>query len=157
MRLSQLGDQRCPMAQALGEIGDAWSLLILREAFYGHRRFSDFVERTGAQKTVVSARLKQLVQAGILRREEYSDYPTRHHYVLTDKGRDLTDVLLVLTEWGQRWVDGADSPDVTLVHQPCGHELHPVVHCANCGEQVVEGSIGVRVDRAQTVVASGAD
>ncbi|MEQ8439180.1 MAG: helix-turn-helix domain-containing protein [Ilumatobacter fluminis] len=149
MKLTELGEQRCPMAQALGEIGDAWSLLILREAFYGRRRFSEFVEHTEAQKTVVSARLKQLVGAGILEREQYSEAPTRHHYVLTEKGRDLAGVMVMLTEWGRRWVD-RDEPEVSLVHAPCEHDLRPQLQCAECGDRVADGSITARFSRHQT-------
>lgn len=139
MKLNEIGSKGCPMAQALAEIGDSWSLLILREAFYGRTRFSDFVTHTGAQKTVVSARLKQLVEAGILTRETYSEFPTRHNYVLTEKGRDLSNVLVFLTQWGKKWID--EEQNVITVSHSCGHELTPSVHCGECGEEVTNDSI----------------
>lgn len=141
MKLSDIGRQGCPMAQGLAQIGDAWSLLILREVFYGRNRFSDFVTYTGAQKTVVSARLKQLVDAGILAREAYSELPTRHRYVPTEKGRDLAKVLVMLTEWGTRWVDDDHQHDVALTHS-CGERFEAAIHCRACGDEVTEGSIG---------------
>ena len=101
VRIDEIDRQPCSMAKAMAEIGDAWSLLILREAFYGRRRFSDFVANTGAQKTVVSARLKALVDVGILERVEYSEHPTRHHYVLTEKGRALAPVEQAIGSWRQ--------------------------------------------------------
>ena len=97
------------MAQAMAQIGDSWSLLILREAFQGRDRFSDFVTGTGAQKSVVSARLKHLVDSGILERTPYSEHPVRHRYVLTEKGRELGPVLLVLADWGSKWSDAVGS------------------------------------------------
>lgn len=109
MRLNEIGDQACPMARGLADLGDAWSLLILREAFRGRRRFSDFVQGTGAQKTVVSARLKQLVGSGVMRREQYCEHPVRYHYTLTEKGRELGPVIASLSEWGARWAGASEG------------------------------------------------
>ena len=146
VKLNEIGEQSCPMAQAMAQIGDNWSLLILREAFYGRQRFSDFVERTGAQKSVVSARLKHLVDAGIMERTPYSEYPVRHNYVLTEKGSDLRTVILFLSEWGKKWADDGRQAGITYHHDPCDSTLRPVVHCAECGERLVPGSVSVRFD-----------
>lgn len=135
MRLDEIGRQPCSVAKALAEIGDAWSILILREAFYGRGRFSDFAAYTGAQNTVVSARLKALVGAGILERTVYSEYPTRHHYRLTDKGRELVPVLFTLVEWGDKWVDPDEGRPIDLTHT-CGHHIDPVTVCGHCGERL---------------------
>lgn len=144
MKLSEIGSRGCPMAQALTETGDAWSMLILREALYGRTRFSDFATHTGAQKTVVSARLKQLVEAGILEREAYSEYPTRYRYQLTEKGRDLTKVLILLGEWGTRWVDEPNQNELSLTHEQCGQRLKVEVHCGSCGAEVDNVDITAR-------------
>ena len=133
MRLEEIDRQECSVAKAMAEIGDAWSLLILREAFYGRRRFSDFVANTGAQKTVVSARLKQLVAAGILERVEYSQYPTRHNYLLTGKGRELAPVMFALAKWGDRWHGHPRGLRVQLTHA-CGHHVDATMVCGACGE-----------------------
>ncbi len=124
------------MAQALAEIGDAWSLLILRETFYGRQRFSDIVEHTGAQKTVVSARLKQLVNAGILVRETYSEFPTRHNYVPTQKGAELGAVVMALTAWGTKWLDNEHQDDIAFTHRECGHDVALAAFCPNCDTTV---------------------
>ena len=144
VKRNEIGQQDCPVAQAMASIGDAWSVLIIREAFYGRDRFSEFVRHTGAQKTVVSARLKHLVDAGILEREVQEELPLRHRYVLTPKGRGLRDMLLVLGEWGRQWSDSDAPYAVELDHEPCGHRLEPVVHCASCGEAVEPGSARAR-------------
>lgn len=140
VKRSEIGQQDCPVAQAMASIGDAWSMLIIREAFYGRDRFSDFVRHTGAQKTVVSARLKHLVEAGILEREVGEDLPLRHRYLLTTKGRGLRDVILVLGEWGRHWADDDATFAVDLDHEPCGDRLAPVLHCGSCGDAVAPGS-----------------
>lgn len=123
-------------SRALAEVGDGWTMLILKEAFLGKRKFGEFVSGTGAQRTVVSDRLKKLVQFGILDRVEYQEYPSRHEYRLTQKGRDLNDVLLVLARWGDRWLDDGSGPPITYVHTDCGHEANIAVSCTSCGESM---------------------
>lgn len=140
MRIDEIGRQHCSIAKAMAEIGDAWSLLIVREAFYGRARFSEFVHHTGAQKTVISARLKHLVEVGILHREVYSEHPTRHHYVLTEKGRALAPVLLTLVEWGDTWLDTENGRRVNLTHT-CGEHVSATVVCGACGDPVGRGEL----------------
>ena len=140
MRLDEIDRQPCSIAKAMAQLGDAWSVLILREAFYGRSRFSDFVHHTGAQKTVVSARLKSLVEVGLLERVAYSEHPVRHEYRLTEKGRDLLPVLLTLIDWGDKWLDTENGRRVTLTHT-CGHHVHPTVFCGSCGKPVGRGEL----------------
>ena len=124
------------MARALAQIGDAWSLLILREAFYGRSRFSEFVERTGAQRTVVSARLKKLVDNGLLLSSPYSDHRPRHRYTVTEKGLALAPVVVTLMAWGDAWTAGPEGPPITLTHEPCGHVLGAELVCGACDERL---------------------
>ncbi|MEM8621210.1 MAG: helix-turn-helix domain-containing protein [Actinomycetota bacterium] len=145
-KMRDIGHQSCTLAHALSEIGDAWSFLILREAFYGRTRFSEFVRYTGAQKTVVSARLQQLVDAQVLRREPYSEHPPRDRYVLTEKGLDLSDALLVLGEWGRRWADDDRHFSVSFVHEACGELVDPRLHCAACKGPVTRENTAPRVE-----------
>lgn len=147
VKRNEIGQQDCPVAQGMAQIGDAWSILIIREAFYGRDRFSDFVRHTGAQKTVVSARLKHLVETGILERVVADELPLRHRYVLTPKGRDLRDTILVLGEWGRRWADDDATFAVDLDHEPCGERLEAVLHCGSCGDRVESGSARPRPGR----------
>lgn len=136
MRLDQINSQPCPVARAMAVIGDAWSVLVLREAFYGVRRFSEFVEYTGAQRTVVSDRLKRLVASGVLERVEYQQHPSRHEYRLTERGAQLQPVLLALAAWGNNWTSPEAGPLVSFTHTGCGHELGAAVFCDACGEPI---------------------
>ena len=131
MRIDEIDKQPCSVARTLAAVGDAWSILIVREALYGVTRFSDFVERTGAQRTVVSARLKGLVGEGILERVAYSDHPSRFNYVLTEKGRDLAPALFALAAWGDRWLATEEGRPIDLVHT-CGHHADATVVCGHC-------------------------
>ncbi|MEM7340572.1 MAG: helix-turn-helix domain-containing protein [Actinomycetota bacterium] len=136
MRLSEIRTQECSIARALSEVGDGWMLVILRDAFRGRRRFSEFEEHSGAQSTVVADRLKRMVDLGILVRSAYQDNPPRFEYRLTDKGRDLYPALLMLSTWGDAYLDDGNGPPVTYVHTTCGHEANPRVRCSHCGEEI---------------------
>lgn len=141
MRIEEIDRQPCSVARAVAQIGDAWSVLIVREAFYGRNRFSDLVEFTGAQKTVVSARVKQLVEVGILERVLYSEHPVRHRYELTGKGRELAPILFTLSEWGDKWASGEAGQHVVLTHDECGHQVDATVVCGTCGEQLTADNV----------------
>ena len=136
MKLAEIRSQPCSIARALSVVGDGWMLVILRDAFRGRRRFSEFQAHTGAQATVISDRLKRMVDLGILERVEYQQSPTRHEYRLTDKGRDLYPALLMLSRWGDTYLDDGDGPPVSYTHVSCGHAADPRVTCSHCGEEV---------------------
>jgi DNA-binding HxlR family transcriptional regulator len=116
-------------------VGDPWTLLILRDAFYGVRRFDDWQSRLGVARNVLAARLKTLVEHGVLETRLYSDHPPRKDYVLTQKGRDLQPVLLMLKAWGDRHVYGEDAVPLEITHS-CGAALTPRLVCEACGEAV---------------------
>ncbi len=136
MKLSEIGSQECSIARALSVVGDGWMLVILRDAFRGRRRFSEFEEHSGAQSTVISDRLKRMVELGILTRVEYQQFPTRFEYRLTDKGRDLYPALLMLSTWGDKYLDNGNGPPVSYVHTGCGHPTDPRVTCSHCGDEI---------------------
>ena len=136
MKLSEVGSQDCSIARALSVVGDGWLLLILRDAFLGRRRFSEFEAGTGAQPTVISDRLKRMVELGLLERVEYQRYPVRHEYRLTDKGRDLYPALLMLGQWGDTYLDDGNGPPVHYVHTGCDHPALPRVTCSHCGDEI---------------------
>ncbi|OBJ04288.1 HxlR family transcriptional regulator [Mycobacterium sp. 1165196.3] len=127
----------CSIAAALEIIGDRWSLLILREVNLGHHRFSDMVRNTGASRDRLAARLKALVAAGVLERIEYQQSPSLSAYHLTDAGRELSPVLHVLRQWGDRWA--VARPPVTVRHRD--HELRLGGTCDVCGEPVHEDDV----------------
>jgi DNA-binding HxlR family transcriptional regulator len=99
--------QTCSIARALEIVGERWTLLLLRDALLGVRRFEDFRAALRIPRNVLAVRLDLLVKAGLLRREPYSDHPVRHEYVPTDRALDLWPVLLALRQWGARHGDPA--------------------------------------------------
>ncbi len=105
---------------------------IVREAFYGTRRFDDFARRTGLTPAVLSARLRDLVEHGLLERSEYREpgRRTRQEYRLTAKGRDLGVALVALLDWADRWLPGPAGPTVALSHGGCGAPVRAVLSCA---------------------------
>jgi DNA-binding HxlR family transcriptional regulator len=129
----------CSIANALAIIGERWSLLVLREAMLGERRFDRFVRNTGASRDILAARLKTLVNAGVLAREQYSDHPPRYEYVLTESGRALRPVLMALMEWGNEYATEGEPP--TVWEHECGEVLHPAVVCGSCGGAVSDETL----------------
>jgi DNA-binding HxlR family transcriptional regulator len=140
MKRTSFSDMRCSIAQALEIVGEWWTLLILRDAFFGVTRFDDWQRRLGIARNVLSARLETLVDEGILERRRYQEHPPRDEYVLTRKGRDLAPVLEALRTWGDRYA-APDGPPVVLVHDDCGEAVYPVSHCSKCGERLRFGHI----------------
>ena len=122
----------CSVAAALDLVGDRWSLLAVREVGFGNRRFSDIARNTGAPRDRLAARLKELVNVGILERRQYQDSPPRADYHLTQAGRELSPVIQALLEWGDKWA--VAEPPLTLMHHD--HPLRSRVVCATCGEKV---------------------
>ena len=96
--------QNCSIARALEVVGERWTLLIVRDAFLGLRRFEQFQENLGVARNVLTDRLSRLVEAGILDRVRYSERPERHEYRLTAKGRDLAVALAGLRQWGDKYL-----------------------------------------------------
>lgn len=144
MKWSEIDGQTCSIARALSEVGDRWTMLILREAFLRTRRFGDFAQRTGAARNLVADRLQKLVEAGILDRRIYQQHPERHEYRLTEKGRDLYPVMMSLVRWGDRWHDDGAGPPLEHVHHRCGHVMHAEPVCSECGEHLDPREIDVR-------------
>jgi DNA-binding HxlR family transcriptional regulator len=123
----------CSVARSLEIVGEKWALLAVREVLLGNRRFDEMVRQTGAPRDTLAARLRTLVQAGILERRQYSDHPARFEYFLTESGKDLYPVVVALREWGDRHLAGADGPPAIFTHS-CGHTLVSKLVCASCGE-----------------------
>ncbi len=102
-------DAACAIAQAAAVIGDWWSLLLVRETARGHHRFDALLEELGISRKVLTERLAQLVEAGVLEKVPYQHNPVRHEYRLTERGRGLLPVLLSMQDWADRWVLGDGS------------------------------------------------
>lgn len=125
----------CSIAATLAVVGDRWSLLILRQAFRGDRRFSEFADELGIAKNLLSSRLRSLVESGVLEKVLYQEHPDRYEYRLTPKGLELSGALIALMHWGDRWyADGA--PPTVLTHHACGAALEHHVWCPDCDTAV---------------------
>ncbi|MEA5361096.1 helix-turn-helix domain-containing protein [Amycolatopsis sp., V23-08] len=126
--------RECSVAEALEVVGERWSLLALREIMLGERRFNQIAENTGASRDILAARLRKLVDAGVLEKVQYEDHPPRFEYYPTEAGRALQPILLGLMAWGDKYVHQGEPP--TLWRHACGAELHAVTICEHCGEPV---------------------
>lgn len=122
---------RCPIGKALEVVGTRSAMLIMREAYYGTTRFDDFATRVDISEAVAAARLRELVEAGLLERQPYREpgQRTRYEYRLTEKGTDLAPVVLGLFEWGGKYVSPGGRPPVELTHAGCGTAVHVEVRC----------------------------
>jgi DNA-binding HxlR family transcriptional regulator len=129
--------QNCSIARALAVVGERWTLLVMREALLGRRRFEEIRRGTGAASNILADRLQTLVEHGVLERRG-------EEYVPTDKGRDLTPVLTTLMTWGDRHAAQAAGPPRVVVHASCGHDADPVLHCSHCGQPAAAHDLLVR-------------
>ena len=123
----------CSAVRVMDLIGERWTLLVLREAFMGVRRFSDMQRDLGVARNILSDRLKHLVEHGILERRRYQERPDRFEYRLTEKGKELQPAILTLMKWGDDHMS-PDGPPVLLEHTECGHDMEPVLVCSHCAE-----------------------
>jgi DNA-binding HxlR family transcriptional regulator len=133
--------ERCAIAATMEIVGDPWTLLILRNAFRGVKRFEQFQEGLGVARNVLAARLKTLVAFGVMETRRYSERPPRHEYLLTDKGLALRDVLLTMLAWGERHVYGQAEGLANYRHKTCGCQLQPTLYCGACDEPTVSGDV----------------
>jgi DNA-binding HxlR family transcriptional regulator len=133
----------CPVERALERVGTRSAMILLREAFYGERRFDELARRTGLSAAVASKRLKQLVEDGLLAQQPYREpgERTRYEYVLTDRGRELFALLVALADWGLR-LDG-DQGGIEFLHAGCGSRLNVTVRC-EAGHEVQAGQAQAR-------------
>src|SRR6201996_8847520 len=119
MQRTNFSDMACSIARTLDVIGEPWSPLILRDVFAGFTRFEQIQGDLGISRKVLTERLNHLVERGVLERRAYDERP-RHEYVLTDKGTELIDLLMVMVAWGDKWLAGEPVPPVLYRHHSCG-------------------------------------
>jgi DNA-binding HxlR family transcriptional regulator len=130
--------QDCSLARALEVIGERWTLLVVRDALYGVRRFNDFQEHLDVPKAVLADRLRGLVEEGILERRPDAAHRGRHLYELTAAGRDLWPVVHALLAWG----DAHRGPGSRIFrHAPCGTALDAAGACPTCGVTPAAGAV----------------
>jgi DNA-binding HxlR family transcriptional regulator len=150
MRRTRFDDAPCPIARTTDVMGDWWTPMVMREAFYGARRFEEFQERLGVSRATLTQRLTRLVNEDFLSRVEYQVNPSRHEYRLTDKGRAFFNVLAAMWRFGEDWLFDADNPlPVTLAQKDTGEYIYPVVIDKNTGEQINIRNIRLRRKRSQ--------
>ncbi|MFI5607841.1 winged helix-turn-helix transcriptional regulator [Amycolatopsis sp. NPDC051903] len=129
------------VARALDVLGERWTLLILRESFFGVRRYAQFARNLGIPRPTLSARLKQLVELGVLDRVVYATEPDRHEYRLTAAGKDIFPALVILMRWGDDHLATPSGPPLVLRHQPCGEPVAPQLVCGHCSEEITTANV----------------
>ena len=113
-------------------MGGAWTFLIVREAFLGVRRFDDFQKNTEATTNIIADRLKKLVGFGVFAKKQYGERPPRFEYIFTEKGADLYGAIVLLKQWGDRWLGESGGPALRLIHKTCGAHTTPELVCNVC-------------------------
>ena len=128
--------QEDSVGRALSLVGERWTMLILRESFFGVRRYGQLARNRGIPRPTLSLRLRKLVAAGLLDRVLYSTDPERHEYRLTQAGRDLFPAVIALMRWADSHLAGPHGPPIVLHHETCGHRTFPHVTCDVCGGEI---------------------
>ena len=144
MRWRDVGKLDCTIARTLAVIGDRWTLLVLRDAFLGIRRFEAFQADLGITRHRLADRLARLVKHGVLRRERYQVRPPRFEYRLTEKGLELYGVIATIADWGDKHMAGRKGPPVERVHRGCGHAGALRLACEHCGAAVTARDMTAR-------------
>jgi len=122
-------------------LGDRWTFLILREAFFGARRFNEFAENLGVSRNILSRRLKLLVSQGIFEERPYGPSKIRNEYRLALAGRDIFPIVVALLQWGDKYLVGSRGPSIVLKHTPCGNDADPLLICRACQAPIEVGEI----------------
>jgi len=136
MRWDSVRDMNCSVARTLAVVGERWTMLILRDAFLGRRRFDEFQQGTGIARNILSSRLRDLVRDGILERTRSEGDSGRVEYRLTRKGVELYPVLISMMRWGDTWLSDESGPPMTLIHRACGAKTAPDMVCSHCGDHL---------------------
>lgn len=136
MRRTRFDDWPCPIARTADLVGDWWTPLVLRQCFYGTRRFDDFVTALDIPRAVLTRRLTRLVEEGLLEKRPYEERPPRYEYRLTDKGRAFWDVLAAMWQWGMDWQWNEGDPPLALIDRETGAEVVPRMVDAGTGERL---------------------
>ncbi len=141
---TRFGGENCAIARSLEILGDWWTLLLVREAFFGTRRFADFEANLDISKNVLTRRLGHLVEHGILARVDAGVHGQRYEYELTPMGKDLLTVLTALRQWGDRWLFGAGREPLLVLDARTGRPIPRVRLLAEDGKPLRAGDVAVR-------------
>lgn len=140
----RIRERNCSVARTLSILSDAWTFLIIREAFFGARRFESFRIALGLPRATLTERLKRLTRQGIFRAVQYSQGSSRVEYRLTPAGLELYPSFLAMMQFGDRWLAGRKGPPLRLVHALCNCECHPLVACSACLQAVTARGVTYR-------------
>jgi DNA-binding HxlR family transcriptional regulator len=132
------------VSRALQIIGDKWSFMVVREGFFGNRRYDKILTELEIAPNILTDRLSRLVANGVLNRRQYQRSPDRYEYLLTDMGRDLYGPFIAMLRWGDRWLCRG-KPPLLLMHVGCGHDFHAVVLCDHCKAPIVAADMRYRL------------
>jgi len=144
MKQTSFADMRCSVARTLNQVGPWWSLLIIRDAMMGVRRFKDFERSLGIAKNTLATRLTELVDSGILTRVAAKSGSKYLDYELTEKGRDLAPVIIALAQWGDRWSAHEDGPSFAFLDRNSGEEIERIWPRDEGGETIRLADITLR-------------
>ena len=148
MKRTSFAKWPCSIARTVDLIGDGWTPIVLREAFYGTTRFDDFERVLGIGRNVLSQRLVRLVEEGLMERQAYQQNPPRYDYVVTQKGRELFPVLAAMMAWGDRWL-APNGPPLLFRHDTRADKTPTPRSCA--------ASAGSRWNSTTSSLTSGRD
>jgi DNA-binding HxlR family transcriptional regulator len=144
MQMTIPHQQACPIAASLNQLGNAWTLLIVREANRGVSRFSDFQKNTGIAKNLLAQRLTQMVEHGILEKHDVGNLGTRFEYRLTAKGQALAPMMATLIQWGNEWVFGPGNEPVKMISRKTGASITSVLPTDSEGKVFAWDDVAVR-------------
>ncbi len=134
--MSRSHTQNCPVAASLNQLGDMWTLLVVRETLNGETRFSQIQRNTGIAKNLLAERLATMVDDGLLERHDIGLTGVRHEYRLTPKGRALAPVMVAISQWGNAWLFDKGREPIALVHRKTGEALGPLRPSTASGEVI---------------------
>ena len=132
------------VSRALEIIGDKWSFMVVREGFFGNRRYDKILNELAIAPNILTDRLNRLVASGVFHRRQYQSSPDRYEYLLTDMGMDLYGPFIAMLRWGDRWLSKG-KPPLILTHLTCGHDFQPSVACDRCKQPIVAADMRYRL------------
>ncbi|MDD5052297.1 MAG: helix-turn-helix domain-containing protein [Sulfuricurvum sp.] len=144
MKRKSYDEMPCPVAQCLEHIGEWWSMLIIRDAFFGMKRFDEYQKSLGIAPNMLTRRLNDLLESGILEKQKYGESDKRYEYVLTQRGIDLAPILIMMLKWGNQHYP-PKGVKVNLVNIHTNEIAEPIVIDKKTGEEITLGSYQVKV------------
>ena len=144
MRWNEIKNEPCSIARTLSVIGDRWTILIIRNAFLGIRRFDDFQAQLDVTRHLLTDRLGQLVAEDILYKAPYQEKPVRYEYKLTSKGKELYPVLMTLVSWGDKWMVTEAGVPLEYLDRRTGRPIDPILVDGNTGEPIKANRVTFR-------------